>query len=68
MKFNIVRNDGDANSATVFADDGQMLVATREHPQFANIITSLEGGETDMDKLVALFDFGKGIKDRKSVV
>lgn len=61
MKFNIVRNDGDANSATVFADDGQMLVATREHPQFANIITSLEGGETDMDKLVALFDFGKGI-------
>lgn len=61
MKFNIVRNDGDASSATVFTDDGQMLVATQDHPQFANIITALEGGETDIDRITGLFDFQRGI-------
>ena len=57
MKFNIVENDGEATSATVFIGDEQ-LVATAGHKAFKEILQALVDG-ADENRIRSLFDMGK---------
>lgn len=64
MKYNIVSEAGKAATVTMFVND-ETYVATREHPQFEDIIAALVVEESeDVDKLVGMFDVSKPIADR----
>ncbi len=67
LQFNIASNDGNQTSVTVFGH-GVPLVATSEHPHFDEIVgeltLSLTGQEVDVEKLVALFDLSRPLKDK----
>lgn len=61
LTYNIVTNEGEDASVVVFAGSDQ-LIATRTHPNFANIIAALRGEQslTD-DELVGLFDVTRAL-------
>lgn len=57
IRFNYVQNDGEGSSVSVFIGR-DCLLATREHPNFLQIVARLEAGEDDPDTVRALFDVG----------
>jgi hypothetical protein len=62
LTYNIAINEGIKTSVTVFVD-GVPQVATREHPNFDEILAALEE-PVDEEKVVALFDLTKPIFDK----
>ena len=58
LKFNIVTDDGEPSSVTVFPPGRAPLVATKESKNFATIIRFLTGEETasDEESIYGLFD------------
>ena len=64
LKFNIVTDDGDASSVTVFPGSGSPLVATREHPNFTNIIKGITATGKTEEEIIGLFDIGIGLKTK----
>lgn len=60
VKYNIVSNDDEQTSVTVFFGR-DILLATKDHPNFGRIVNALETGEDNVDTLHALFDVGVAI-------
>lgn len=67
MKYNIVHDDGEPTSATVFPASGEALIATRDHQNFQKIIDALSGRASgdispeEEDEIVGLFEIGHGL-------
>lgn len=60
VKYNVVSNDDEQTSVTVFFGR-DILLATKDHPNFGRIVNALETGEDNVDTLHALFDVGVAI-------
>lgn len=60
VKYNIVSNDQEQSSVTVFFGR-DILLATKDHPNFGRIVNALETGEDNIETLHGLFDVGVGI-------
>jgi hypothetical protein len=67
IKYNIVTDDGEMSSITVFLPGGGQLVATKDHPNFRAIVTAVQdghGGIPGVNTLRGLFDMAEGIAQR----
>lgn len=60
MRFNIVQNEGDPSSVTVFIGR-DVLLATKDHPNFARILDLLRSGAEDVEQVRGQFDVGRAI-------
>lgn len=60
VTYNIASDDGEESSVTAFVN-GTPLVATKDHPNFRNIIDRLKAGERNPDTVRGLFDMGHAI-------
>lgn len=63
MKYNVVSNEGEITSITVFIGS-ESFVATHEHPRFFEIIDEVRKADPDDAKLRDLFDLTIGLGDK----
>lgn len=68
LKYNIVTDDGEPSSVTIFPGDGPPKVATKENPNFAAIIRGItETGKTE-EEIIGLFDTAVALTTKFSKV
>jgi hypothetical protein len=63
LKYNIVTDDGDPSSVTIFPQGGKSQVATREHPNFPMILQRINDATTEQE-VIDLFDVRSAISGR----
>lgn len=62
MKYNVVWDDGEASSVTVFDGTPGGTVATKDHPNFSRILATLQKGGTH--NVADLFDIAKPLANK----
>lgn len=68
IKYNIVTDDGEPSSVTVFLAGGGQLVATAEHRNFNAIVDRLTTGSESERSIRHLFDVTEAVKTKMAVV
>jgi hypothetical protein len=63
LKYNIVTDDGDPSSVTIFPQGGKSQVATREHPNFPMILQRINDATTEQE-VIDLFDVRSAVEGR----
>jgi hypothetical protein len=63
LKYNIVTDDGDPSSVTIFPAGGKSQVATREHPNFPLILQKISDATTEQE-VIDLFDVRSAVEGR----
>jgi hypothetical protein len=63
LKYNIVTDDGDPSSVTIFPVGGKSQVATREHPNFPMILQKISDATTEQE-VIDLFDVRSAVEGR----
>jgi hypothetical protein len=63
LKYNIVTDDGDPSSVTIFPEGGKSQVATREHPNFPMILQKIADATTEQE-VIDLFDVRRAVEGR----
>jgi hypothetical protein len=61
IKFNIVTDEGEPSSVTVFPEGRMPLAATREHPNFTAIMEQITVSGKSEDDIIGLFDTAIGL-------
>ena len=61
IKYNIVTDEGEPSSVTVFPGGRAPLVATREHPNFVQIVDQITVSGKSEDDIIGLFDTATGL-------
>jgi hypothetical protein len=63
LKYNVVTDDGEPSSVTIFPAGGKSQVATREHPNFPLILQKISDATTEQE-VIDLFDVRSAVEGR----